>query len=293
MAETKIAERIISGTGVLRLPPSESAVRYYSLLVDVIRLPIDINRSFRYSPFRQRFATAVFIRNGYVVDEQAIDYVNRRYDFVINEPGQVLLALKCAQGQLLDVLAGTGTPEVSVIDTFSNLNMIWDEVRFVCHSTTALKVTLYQEIYDQCSDEYREKSPPPPPAPPPPNDTNTPIADISPPYEDDDVTSKNPIDEYFEPEPPEFPQGNRCDRYSVFVTCTTTTGSVFSDTSQFFGEIEYVGLNPTNLNSMIVVSHGLIISPGSTCSPTSQTTQVFGSSAGFDTSTFSYTITPI
>lgn len=199
-----MTERIISGTGVLRLPPLESAIRYYSILVDVIRLPVDIDRSFKYSPFRQRFATVTALRDGYVIDEFFVNYTNCRYDYLINEPGQVLLALKCSHKQSLSLLSNSGTPETSVIEEFSNLSMIWSELRFCCHSNTALKVSLYRELYDQCSDDYREKSPPPPSPPPIPSEENLPIIDISPPYEDDDdVTSKNPGDSYYvEPPPP-------------------------------------------------------------------------------------------
>lgn len=295
MAETLITERIISGSGLLRLPPSESAVRYYSILVDVIRLPIDINRSFRYNPFRQRFATAVFLRGRYVVDEQAIDYTNRRFDFLINEPGQVLLALKCSHGQVLSVLAGGGTPELSVIDTFSNLSMIWDEVRFVCHSTTALKVSLYQDVYDQCGDEYREKSPPPPPLPPVPDGENTPIADISPPYpEDDEVTAKNPIDEYFEPEPPEFPQGEPCVAYRInYSFLTVGSGVPVEGVQDHYGEIFYIGINPENPNQNIITSQGQRITPGSPCLATPATYNAGTASAGIVPGSVEYTITPL
>lgn len=295
MAETKITERIISGTGLLRLPPSESAVRYYSVLVDVIRIPRVFSPSFRYNPYRQRFATMVVMRDGYVIDEMPVDYANRRFDWLINEPGQVLIALKCSHGQVLQQLAGTGgTPALSNIDSFNNLSMMWSELRFVCHDTTAIKVSLYQDTYDQCGDTYREKSPPPPPPPPPPNTTNTPIQDISPPYdEDDDITSKSPLDEYFTPEPPEFPQGDRCSGYRVNYSVRDTNGADLSGYQDHFGEIEFVGQDPSNPNRLLITSHGQIVTPGSPCLPNPVGYGASSSSAGLNMSTFSYSIVPL
>jgi len=294
MAETKVTERVISGTGVLRLPPTESAVRYYSVLVDVIRLPADIDRSFKYSPFRQRFATVTAMRNGYVIDEFFVNYTNCRYDYLVNEPGQVLLALKCSHKQALSLLSGSGTPSSSVIEEFSNLNMLWSELRFCCHSNTGLKVSLYQDLYNQCSDDYREKAPPPPPPPPAPSSSNVPIQDISPPYEDgDDVTSKYPEDEYFEPEPPEFPIGNQCDGYDVFVRAEIGTGGTIQTNSiAVFGKVEFVGIDPSNPNRIIVTCYGDLLAPGAFCRSSPIVIQLLSSSAGYLPETFDYTVTP-
>lgn len=294
MAETKVTERIISGTGVLRLPPLESAVRYYSVLVDVIRLPVDIDRSFKYSPFRQRFATVTALRNGYVIDEFFVNYTNCRYDYLINEPGQVLLALKCAHKQSLSLLSNSGTPETSVIEEFSNLSMIWSELRFCCHSNTGLRVSLYRELYDQCSDDYREKAPPPPPPPPVPSDSNVPIQDVSPPYvDDDDVTSKYPDDEYFQPEPPEFPIGNQCAGYDVTVSGTVVAGGLVQTNSiAVFGKVEFVGLDPSNPNQIIVTCYGDLLAPGAFCRSTPITYVLLGSSSGYVSGSVTYTVTP-
>lgn len=293
MAETKITERIISGTGVLRLPPAESAVRYYSVLVDVIRLPVDIDRSFKYSPFRQRFATVTALRGGYVIDEFFVNYTNCRYDYLINEPGQVLLALKCSHKQILSLLSGSGTPPNSVIEEFSNLSMIWSELRFCCHSNTGLKVSLYQDLYDQCGDDYREKAPPPPPPPPTPSSSSVPIQDVSPPYEDDDdITSKYPDDEYFQPEPPEFPQGERCVKYYVFVSARTASSDFpVATTAQLFGEIENIYFDNDN-TQVFVRCYGEWATPFVFCPDVLQNKLVLSASEGFNPDTLEYTITP-
>lgn len=199
MPETKIEERLISGTGVVRLPPLESAVRYVSLLCDVIRQPTKTDRSFKYSPYRQRYATLVFLRSGYVIQEAAMDYTRRRFDFVLDVSGQTLIALKCSHKQTLQQL-GSATSNIA---TFPNLNMLWDEIHLVCQDDGAIQCRLFADNYDECGDEYYEKAPPPPPPALPEVPPGTPIADISPPYEGDDVTSPFPGDT--SPEPP--PEG--------------------------------------------------------------------------------------
>lgn len=197
MTETKVEERLVSGTGVLRVPALENATRYVSLLCDVIRQPGYTFRSFKYSPYRQRYGTLVFLRKEYVIAEEAIDYTRRRFDFVLDVSGQTLIALKCAHKQTLQQLGSA----VSNIATFPNLNMLWDEVRLVCQDDTAFQLRLFVDTYSECGDDYYEKSPPPPPPPLPPSTPGVPIADISPPYEGDDVTQPFPGDTIPEPDP--------------------------------------------------------------------------------------------
>lgn len=228
MAEITLTERLISGTGVLRVPPTEAAMRYVSLLLDVIREPSFADYSKRYNPQRQRYATCVFLRGGYVVDEQPLDYEKRRFDFVIDPTGQILIALKCANRQTQTKLGGLS----SNIATFSNLKLLWDEVRIVCHLDTAIQARLRMDIYDDCGDDYYEKEPPPPPAPLPKVPKGTSIGDISPPYEDDDdVTSKNPLDEYPEPPPESIPGTWR------FIFRGDTAGStIYDETAAGFSD---------------------------------------------------------
>lgn len=289
----------MSGTGVLRFPSDNTKLRYVSILADVIREPLARSPSFRYSPSRERFATMVMLRKGYVIAEAPIDYKRRRFDFVLDQSGQTLIAVKCAYEGILTTFFNLGNalalPSISVtnlIQDFTNLNMAWDECQFVMEGSTLLQVRLFGDEYERCNDaSVDEKKPPPPPNPLPPVSPGVGVGDISPPYDDDDtVTNPNPIDSV---PAPEFPQGNRCSRYSVFVTCRDNNNSLFSDTSQFFGEIEYVGIDPAQPTAMIVRSHGLILGSGSPCLETVQTISVFGSSAGFNLSTFNYSITPV
>jgi len=216
MPETKIEERIISGTGLVRLPALETATRYVSVLIDVIRQPTVINRSFKYNPPRQRYATLVFVRGKYVIEEIPCDYSRRRIDYVLDVSGQTLIALKCAHNQILGKLGGG----LSVIKEFPNLEMIWDEIHVVCQDDTALQVRLLADTYSECGEDYYQKKPPPPPPPLPPVTPGTPIGDISPPYEDDDVTNPFPEDST----PPPTPEGGD--------TGGTSGGRVYSLTYQ-------------------------------------------------------------
>lgn len=227
MAEVKVEERLISGTGLVRYPPTEAAVRYVSVLFDVIRQPSVIDLSFKYSPPRQRYATLVFLRGGYVIDELPLNYARRRFDFVLDSSGQTLLAVKCAHkgalqyySNLSAAIAPAATVPSNSITDFPNLSMLWDEIQVCCHVDTALQVRVFIETYNLCDEEYSEKSPPPPPAPLPPVPTGTPIGEISPPYpDDDDVTSPYPGDESLPPpDPLEPPTGED----GVFYTITFT-----------------------------------------------------------------------
>lgn len=207
MAEVKVEERLISGNGLVRFPPLETAVRYVSVLFDVIRQPTVIDKSFKYSPPRQRYATLTFLRDGYVIDEQALNYARRRYDFVLDPSGQTLLAVKCAHKGSLEyytnlsaAIAPAATVPSNSISEFPNLSMLWDEIQVCCHVDTALQVRVFTEVYEECGDPYNEKSPPPPPDPLPEVPPGTPIGDISDPYPDDDVTDPYPGDEF--PPPP-------------------------------------------------------------------------------------------
>lgn len=236
MAEVLIEERLISGTGLLRVPPLESPTRYFSLLVDVIRLPSAIDKSFRYNPYRQRFATAVFLRSNYVIAEVAIDYEKRRFDYILDPTGQLLVSLKCAHAEVLSTLGVANAGENSVIAEHANLKMIWDEVRFVCYIDTALQVRLLADTYDQCGQTYAEKEPPVAPSALPKVPPGTPIGDISNPYTDDTVTSPYETDN-FDPFPG-LPTGNKCQLFNV--SCVVRRKSIVNGAESNFSYNFYV-----------------------------------------------------
>jgi len=245
MAETTLTERLISGKGVLRVPPTEAAMRYVSLLIDVIRQPATTDLSFRYSPPRQRYCTLVFLRGGYVVQEVPVDYKRRRLDWILDPTGQLLVALKCANKQIQGKLGGSS----SNIASFANLKLLWDEVQIVCYLDTAVQVKLRMDILDDCGDDYSEKEPPPPPDPLPEVPPGTPIADISPPYEDgDDVTQAYPTDEYTPP-----PEPTTLSLWTVVTSSRTLTIASFNTPVTYHnnrcdvqGNLEVIGLEGAN-----------------------------------------------
>lgn len=237
MAETTLEERLISGTGVLRFPPTEAAMRYVSLLVDVVREPQNPDYSKRYNPNRQRYATMVFLRGGYVVEEVALDYPRRRLDWILDPTGQLLVALKCADKMVQTKLGGA----TSSIADFANLKLLWDEVRVVCHADTAVQLRLRMDILDQCGDDYSEKEPPPPPDPLPKVPPGTSIGDISPPYDDDDITSKDPIDSY--PEPPPTDPPRTCTVRTVTISVIRDGVTYLESSFPCFGDIGDAALN--------------------------------------------------
>lgn len=224
MAELDLVEeRLISGTGLLRVPGVVEDTRYLRLNIDVIREVPEPFKSFKWEPSRSRYCTLAFMRDGYVIDEQPVDYKRRQFEFVADSPGQTLIAVKCMYRGLLETFVNLGNALALVpfivddkIEDYENLRLLWDEVRVVCEGSTAVQVRLFALRYDddcESSDE-RELPPPPPPLPPVPPATG--IGSISDPYEDDSITSPNPIDNVEEPPPP--PEGEACTSYRVSFT---------------------------------------------------------------------------
>lgn len=226
-----MTERIISGTGLLRIESPPTDVRRYTLFIDVIRIGEPDYRSAKYSPARQRYATMVLVRDDYVIAEHPIDYERRRFDFVLDATGQNLIAIKCQYKGVLQSFANLGTAlgltVVSVVDTikdYKSLNLNWTEARFVCESTVALQVRLYRAQYEKCdSDSQDEDSPPPPPPPRSPVPPSTPIVDISRPYDNDNITSPSNQDS-LAPPPSSFPFGSACKKFKVYAYIQPVNG---------------------------------------------------------------------
>jgi hypothetical protein len=262
MPEELVQERIISGVGVLRNTSTATDVRRYTLFVDVIRYSYPDYRSKKYSPDRQRYATMVLLRDGYVVAEVPIDYEKRRYDYVLDSPGQTLLAVKCQYKGVLQSFANLGTAlgltVVSVQDTikdFKNLNLNWDEARFVCEGSSALQVRLYQSKYESCDSALtKEDKPTPPPPGRTPVPPTTPITDISRPYDNDTVTQPNSTDA-LSPPPSSFPYGTSNKRYKVYAYLQPVNGlgqvtgsPVFGAGLRVWGKIESLSVDSVTGN---------------------------------------------
>lgn len=199
MEFTQISERLVSGTGEIRIPSSNRKGRVYILYVDVIRPPRQEYKNFKWSPTQSLYARVSFLRNRYFVKEDTVTRKSQAFFFVNDIAGQTLIALKCAYQALVDNLAGIrqslGLPPNPIIDPiefYTNLLIQPDRLIFSCLDTTSLQLRLFQLKYDVCDPEKDDASDPPPPPPPLPElPPDQPIADISPPYEDADLPDES------------------------------------------------------------------------------------------------------
>ena len=261
MAELDLVEeRLISGTGLLRVSSLVEDTRYLRLNIDVIRQVPEPFKSFKWSPSRSRYCTLAFMRDGYVVQEEAVDYERRQFEWVADSSGQTLIAVKCMYKGLLETFVNLGNALVLVpfivdnkIEDYENLRLLWDEVRVVCEGSTAVQVRLFALRYDDDCESSDERELPPPPPPLPQVPPGTPIGSISPPYDDDEVTSPSSLDEE-EPTPePEFPVGEAGLGYTITGTFTLRQNGVIVNnpnfTFQVFGPIELFGI-ADNLQSV-------------------------------------------
>lgn len=208
MAELEaIEDRLISGTGVLRVPSEEKKLRYALLTLDVIRPPSNEYLNFNYAPPRSRYAFLTYMRKGYVIGSGYMEFERQAYDTIADISGQNLIAIKCAYEGILTTLFNLGNalglPSISYTDLiadYDSLNLQWDEVRIRCYADTAIQARLYKLNYDACNpDKDDQFAPPPLPPPLPKLPPKTPIGNIDAPYDDDpdnpdETTSPNPID---------------------------------------------------------------------------------------------------
>lgn len=202
-----ITERIISGKGVLKIPQENLKDRFWTIFIDVIRNPINEYKSFDWNPTKSVYARMVFRRRGYVIDYRLIEFEQEVLDYILDVSGQTLIATKCAYEGVLQSFANLGNalllPTISVSNLtteMASLQLGFDEVLFNCYSSTGLQIRLFSTRYETCGEDNPPTQNPPPPPPPrnkiPPN---TPIADISAPYDpdtnDDGNTKPYTIDE--------------------------------------------------------------------------------------------------
>lgn len=276
--EKLVESRLISGAGLLRIPADAENIYYWSVLIDVVRPPSRIFRSNKFNPSRQRYATITALKDGYVLDEQFVDYPRRRFDIVLDSSAQTLLAVKCAyQGTLISIAnlaTALSLPVISIDDLvkpMESLNLVADSLHFVCEQDTALQVRLFSRDLISCNEEsVKQPKQPPPPPPQEPLPPGEPIGDITPPYDEEDtVTNPNPIDEDSDPNPafPDFPLGEECERYRVEVAMTSTLKGREVRVDEFYGEIEELFFNPSSVSqdgkeTILIRSRGLAVFNG-------------------------------
>lgn len=161
---TLLQERIISGKGLLRLDPIEdSKYRYLLLLIEVIRRPRNEFLNFKWNPPEGFYANVTIGREGYVTERRTIDFPATLWKIIPDICGQSLIAQKCALDAIFQSIINLGTAlnavPISVnnpIADYANLNLESREYRFVCYSSSALRLRLYGEEYDSCNDDYKK-----------------------------------------------------------------------------------------------------------------------------------------
>lgn len=223
MANIELVEdRLISGTGVLRIPEAVLKGRLWIIYVDVVRRPENEYQDFKWSPPQSLYARICYRRDGYVCDTDHIRYLREQRTHIPDITGQNLRAIKCAYEGILQTFFNLGNalalPSISItnlIKDYESLAFSYSEVVFKCYADTALQVRLFRLDYDVCNPENnRSRRPPPPPPPLPRIPPRTPIGNITPPYDDnDDDTQPYTGDET----PSEEPTTQPCVAYSVTV----------------------------------------------------------------------------
>lgn len=206
MGATLLQTRKISGKGVLKIAPEETGKRYYLVRVDLLRDTITPYRNFNWNPPRGKYAYMTFLRNSRVIDSRALEFPNTEIQLIPDICGQALIALKCHFDGVNQSFINLGTAlgaiyisQANPIKDYLNLDLGWDEIRFCCYADIAIQVSLYASDYDTCNPEYaladRGGEPPEIPDVLPPN---SPVDDISAPYDlstsDDGNTAPNDLD---------------------------------------------------------------------------------------------------
>lgn len=282
MAEDRMIEqRIISGKGVLRIPASEKKLRYLRLYLDVIREPRNLYANFQWNPKQAFYCRLVFRKDGYALGVAEMRFNREQYNYVLDEPGQTLIAVKCAYEGVLqsfvNLVGGLGgtpggigifvTSVENTIKDFQTLQLSWNEVLFSCYADTAIQARLFGCDYDFCTAEPTPpKDPPPPPPPRPPVPPGTPIGDISPGYDGNDDGNTSPYQDD-SPIDPSEPSGEECVAYHVVIGVRSDG---FGDPTPGFRSFEFDLYAPISLdlrdgNSLYWIARGGY--PGMGCLP--------------------------
>ena len=216
--------RTISGKGVLLLDPIvDPKYRYLLLLIDVIRLPFNQYLNNKWNPPESFYANVTIGKNGYVMESRAIKYPAELWKIVPDISGQNLLAQKCALDNtfqsIINLGLALGVTPVSVnnsIAEYTTLSIEGQEFKFVCYSSSALRLRLYGQEYDVCDGEYvRRDTGPELPPPEPGSIPQEAVVTVSPPYtgeDDNGDTVPYPGDV---PEEEGFPIGGLCEEVLI------------------------------------------------------------------------------
>lgn len=270
-----IETRLISGRGIIKIPPSNK-YRLLWLYVNVVRLPVINFSSSKTNPDKSEYARITWNRNDYTVREDVLNYEHQVFTWENDAAGYIAVVIPCILENVytyFDYLAvlGSGAP-------LPRGDKVWiepkkqtpDVCKIVCRLNTAVEVQLWRYYYDlNCASATPEPPPPPDPVPPPKSDPNTPLGEISPPYsqpDDGGDTVPYPNDESPDPNPPT--DGNPCTKYRfTFIAdyySTETDYQTIEQVLEVWGEtsLPYIVPSPPGLNPIQQVAfycRGLVI----------------------------------
>lgn len=220
-----IQSRVISGSGVLKVPADVTRNRMYILYSDVVRDAKSKYVNLDWNPTRSRYGNIVFLRKNYVVGAYPVEYPQQCFDGINDISGQTLEAIKCSYAGVLQsiynlavALSGTvggvglnATTIDNAIADFTFLRLSWDELRVKCYADTALQLRLYRLRYDGCVDaETADIDAPIPDAPIPKVPSGTPISSLTLPYDSSTSDNGNTVPFPGDSVPP--PPSNKCIR---------------------------------------------------------------------------------
>lgn len=304
-----LEERVISGKGIVKMPLNSkdyTQAKIITVYCTVVRRATSEYLNFAYNPARSRYCTLNFMRKGHVIMSASMEFGFQSWDFYPEISAQTLYAVECAYAGILQTFVNLGNALALIpyvvannIEDWVHTNLLFDEIKVVCYADTAVRISVRSSKFNLCPDQEEKEpdDPPPPPPNPPPVPPGTPLTDtdtpLSEPYDgedDDGDTVPHPIDEV--PPVPEFPQGERCVKYYVYVSCRTATSNFpVTTTAQLFGEIEDIFLSEDN-TQVKVTCYGEWATPFVFCPDSLQDKLVLSASEGFNPDTLEYTITP-
>lgn len=258
-------ERIISGVGTLRVP-DVATIRYARLNIDIVRMVTEPHLSKKFTPNRSRFCTLSFMKNGYVIAEEVVDYRRRQFEW---QPGlwhQNLLGIQCSYEGVLQSFFNLGVAlnlqpvtKENDVQPWRPINTFWDTVIVTCEGTTAIQVRLYVQALEECDsqDNYIPQEPTPPDPPIPTFPPFFPV-EVSPPYDPDDPDEPYaPIPTDLPPDSPEDEEfGELCTLGSLSVTFTRE-GVSGSQTETFNIFLPYI-IGSARLSNNQGVTNGLL-----------------------------------
>lgn len=223
-----IAERRLSGTGLIIPDPTDLIHRRYTLFADIIRKPKTPYLSRDSEPPKTYYGVINLMKNGYVTQTFKIEYDAQMWNFDADISGQTLIAVKCAYLGTLETFLNLGVklnlqPFVvdNTIANYKNLPLEWDSIIVKCFADCAIQFVLKAIPYDSCSQDYlNTQDSAIPPVKPQIVDPGI-ATSISPAYPGDTITSPAAIDLTFVPPP----LGNACQAYVLSLTLLVSTSS--------------------------------------------------------------------